>query len=255
MNPKLPKIMPNLIDQAADLWRSARSVVALTGAGISVPSGIPDFRSPGGLWSRFDANVVASTWGLERNPKAVWEFLLDALTLFGNAAPNPAHLALTRLEQAGRLDVVITQNIDGLHQNAGTRNVIEFHGNCRGFYCNACRRDYPAETAQGLAKTDLPWLCEACGGVIRPSLVFFGEAIPQMALVESQRWSSRADLAVIVGTSGDVAPANIIPYQVKAGGGRVLEINLGPTSYGDLADVRLDLPAEECLPELAERLG
>ncbi len=246
--------MTDLLQQAADIWRSSRRVIALTGAGISVPSGIPDFRSPGGLWSRFDANVVASTWGLEHNPKAVWEFLLDALRMFEKAAPNPAHLALTRLEQAGCLDAVITQNIDGLHQLAGMNNVIEFHGNCRGFYCNGCRRDYPAISAGQLEQADLPWNCDACGQVIRPTLVFFGEAIPQEALVQSQRWSAQADLAVIIGTSGDVAPANVIPYQVKSAGGRVLEINLGRTSYGNLADIRLDLPAQECLPELARRL-
>lgn len=246
--------MSDLLQQAADIWRSSRHVIALTGAGISVPSGIPDFRSPGGLWSRFDASVVASTWGLEHDPKAVWVFLADALKMFAQAAPNPAHLALTRLEQGKALDAVITQNIDGLHQQAGTQNVIEFHGNCRGFYCNGCRRDYPAATAVQLQDADLPWLCTQCRQVIRPTLVFFGEAIPDDALVQSQRLGSRADLAVIIGTSGDVAPANIIPYQVKSGGGRVLEINLGRTSYGNLADVRLDLPAQECLPELANRI-
>ncbi|WP_341844800.1 NAD-dependent deacylase [Desulfonatronum thiosulfatophilum] len=242
------------MQQAADIWQNSRRVIALTGAGISVPSGIPDFRSPGGLWSQFDASVVASTWGLEHNPKAVWDFLLSALEMFEQAKPNPAHLALTRLEQAGALSCVITQNIDGLHQQAGTRNVIEFHGNCRGFYCNGCRREYPAAAAVGLQKADLPWLCDVCRRVIRPTLVFFGEAIPHEALNRSRHWSEQADLVVIIGTSGDVAPANVIPYQVKAQGGRVLEINLGQTAYGNLADVRLDLPAEECLPVLADLL-
>lgn len=240
--------------QAADLWRAARCTIVLTGAGISVPSGIPDFRSPGGLWSRFDPNAVASSWALEHNPRAIWEFLLDALHMFDAAAPNPAHKALARLEQAGFLEAVITQNIDGLHNQAGSRNVVEFHGNCRQFYCNACRREYPADRALRLAKPDLPWLCGHCGRVIRPSLVFFGEAIPHQAMERAQRLTAKADLAVIVGTSGEVAPANAIPWHVKHGGGRVLEINLGQTSYGNLADVRLDLPAQDCLPALVDLL-
>ncbi len=246
--------MNSQLQQAADLWRAARCAIALTGAGISVPSGIPDFRSPGGLWSRFDPNEVASSWALDHNPHAVWEFLLDALRMFGAATPNPAHTTLARLEQAGLLDAVITQNIDGLHDEAGSSNVIEFHGNCRRFYCNGCGREYSKKQALALVASDLPWLCEHCARVIRPSLVFFGEAIPRQAMADTQELTARADLVVIVGTSGDVAPANAIPYHVKHKGGRVLEINLGPTSYGTLADVRLDLPAEDCLPALADLL-
>ncbi|HDQ39733.1 MAG TPA: NAD-dependent deacylase [Desulfonatronum sp.] len=247
--------MNTQLSQAAELWRAAQCTIVLTGAGISVPSGIPDFRSPGGLWSRFDPNQVASSWALDQHPRAVWEFLLDALRMFNAASPNPAHTALVQLEQLGFLEAVITQNIDGLHSQAGSRNVIEFHGNCRRFYCNGCRREYPANQALALTESDLPWLCGLCTRVIRPSLVFFGEAIPRKAMTAAQQLASRADLAVIVGTSGDVAPANAIPYQVKHMGGRVLEINLGPTSYGNLADVRLDLPAQECLPALADMLN
>ncbi len=246
--------MDQLLADAALLWRRASSVVALTGAGMSVPSGIPDFRSPGGLWSRFDPNQVASSWALEHNPRAVWEFLLDALRMFSTAKPNPAHQALVQLEQAGLLDAVITQNIDSLHHRAGSRNVVEFHGNCLDFYCNGCRLGYPSAQAQALQPEHLPWLCSGCGQVIRPDLVFFGEAIPMDAMLATQRLTAKADLAVIIGTSGDVAPANAIPYQIKHQGGHVLEINLGPTSYGGLADVRLDMPAEKCLPVLVKML-
>lgn len=242
------------IQQAAALWRSATCAIALTGAGISVPSGIPDFRSPGGLWSRFDPNQVASSWALEHNPLAVWEFLLDALRMFRSAMPNPAHQALVRLEQAGFVDAIITQNIDSLHDRAGSGQVIEFHGNCQRFFCNGCREKYALDQALALGEADLPWLCGKCGRVVRPDLVFFGEAIPMQALSQTQRLLAKADLVVIVGTSGDVAPANAIPYQVKHTGGRVVEINLGRTSYGTLADVRLDMPAEKCLPILADIL-
>lgn len=243
-----------LLQRAADLWVSSSSVVALTGAGISVPSGIPDFRSPGGLWSRFDPNQVASSWALAHNPRGAWEFLLDALRMFAAAKPNPAHRCLARLEQVGLLDGVITQNIDSLHHRAGSRKVVEFHGNCLDFYCNGCRLGYPAAQAQALQFEDLPWLCASCGHVIRPDLVFFGESIPMEAMLATQRLTAKADLAVIIGTSGDVAPANAIPYQVKHQGGHVLEINLGPTGYDGLADVRLDMPAEKCLPSLARML-
>lgn len=242
------------IFQAALLWRSSRCVIALTGAGISVPSGIPDFRSPDGLWSRFNPDRVASAWALDHDPRAVWEFLWDALRLFGCAAPNAAHLALAHLEQAGLLRGIVTQNIDGLHEQAGSNQVVEFHGNCQKFYCNGCRLGYPADQAMSLKPEDLPWLCGYCGRIIRPDLVFFGEAIKASAMSEAKRLAAMSDLVVIIGTSGDVAPANAIPYHVKHRGGRVLEINLGPTGYGDLADVRLDLPAEECLPALVALL-
>ena len=235
---------------AAELWRRARRPVALTGAGISVPSGIPDFRSPGGLWSRYDPQEVASIQALHFNPLGVWEFLLDAVLIFSRARPNPAHDALAELERAGRLDGIITQNIDSLHERAGSRTVIEFHGNCRSFYCNTCRSPQSPETALALDKTGIPWLCD-CGGVVRPDIVFFGETIPAGALLDSQTLAHGADLAVIVGTSGEVAPANTLPSRIKANGGAVIEVNLGPTYFEGVSDVRIDASAEEALPELA----
>ena len=246
-----PHNIPNdaAVAQAASLWRSSRRVIALTGAGISVPSGIPDFRSPGGLWTRFDPMEVATIDALRRTPHRVWEFLLDAAQVFGAARPNPAHKALAAFEAAGRLDAVITQNIDSLHQAAGSQRVIEFHGSSARYYCQSCREDHDPALAQELTGADLPWRC-GCGGVIRPDFVFFGEAIPRAALHDSFALAKRADLCVIVGTSGEVAPANTIPYEVKRHGGRVVEINLGATGYGPLADVRLDAPCEQVLPAL-----
>ncbi|MGE4297859.1 MAG: NAD-dependent protein deacylase [Desulfovibrionaceae bacterium] len=235
--------------QAAALWRSSRHVIALTGAGVSVPSGIPDFRSPGGLWTRFDPMEVATIDALRRSPRRVWEFLLDAAKLFGAARPNPAHEALAALEAAGRLDAIITQNIDSLHQAAGSERVIEFHGSGARYYCQSCREPHDPDLARALTSADLPWRC-GCGGVIRPDFVFFGEAIPRAALSESFDLAQRADLCVIVGTSGEVAPANTIPYEVKRHGGKVMEINLGRTEYGPLADVRFDAPCEQVLPAL-----
>lgn len=244
-----------LCTQAARAIQGSEYAIAITGAGISVPSGIPDFRSPGGLWARFDPQQVCSDWALENNPQGVWEFLLDAVTMFSRAAPNPAHLALAGLEDMGLIKGIITQNIDNLHQRAGSREVIEFHGGCASFYCNQCSAQYPPEAALDLSLETIPWLCSSCRGIIRPSVVFFGEQIPEPALTRSRELGYRADLILIVGTSGEVAPANIIPQWVKSQGGMVIEINLGSTAYDGFSDIKLDMPAEKALPAIADELG
>lgn len=241
-----------LIEDAAALWRSASCVIALTGAGVSVPSGIPDFRSPGGLWERHDPQEVATIQALRRNPARVWEFLREAARLFQTATPNPAHRALAALEAAGRLDAIITQNIDNLHQEAGSRRVIEFHGSGKRYYCMGCNAQHDPAAARDVEL--LPWRCADCNGVVRPDFVFFGEQIPPHALADSMELASRADLVVIVGTSGEVAPANSIPFQVKASGGKVIEINLGPSAYGRLPDVAIRAGAERVLPALQDAL-
>lgn len=240
--------------QVASWLKEAKFSIALTGAGISVPSGIPDFRSPGGLWSKFDPWEVCSDYALKFNPKGVWEFLLEAVILFKKAKPNPAHFSLAKLEEKGLLRAIITQNIDGLHQLAGSKEVIEFHGGVNKFYCNLCGLEYPKEKAWQLTKQDIPWLCDKCQGVIRPDVVFFGEAIPTKALYLSQDLSRKADLIMVIGTSGEVAPANTLPSLVKAQGGKVVEINLGPTSYEGVSDLKLEVGAEIALPAILEEL-
>ncbi|MDQ7032569.1 MAG: NAD-dependent deacylase [Desulfonauticus sp.] len=242
------------IDLAAKWLQEANYTVALTGAGISVPSGIPDFRSPGGLWSHFDPWEVCSTWALEHNPQGVWEFLLEAIDLFQKAAPNPAHKALADLEKQGILKAIITQNIDGLHQRAGSKNVIEFHGGCTQFYCHKCHKSYPFEQVYTLNKDTIPWLCSDCGGTIRPDVVFFGEQIPSKAMLLSQAFCSEADLALVIGTSGEVAPANTLPAMVKQRGGRIIEINLGKTAYEGVSDLKIEKGAEQVLPLILTKL-
>lgn len=239
---------------AARWLKQARFALALTGAGISVPSGIPDFRSPGGLWSKFDPWEVCSDYALKFNPKGVWEFLGEAVLLFKQARPNPAHFALAELEARGILKAIITQNIDGLHQEAGSKEVIEFHGGVNRFYCNLCGLEYPREKAFSLKKEELPWLCSKCQGVIRPDVVFFGEAIPTKALYLSQDLSRKADLMLVIGTSGEVAPANTLPSMVKARGGKVIEINLGPSAYEGVSDLKIERGAEEVLPQIVSFL-
>lgn len=236
------------IEDAATLWRRAQCAIALTGAGVSVPSGIPDFRSPGGLWERHEPEEVATIQALRRNPARVWDFLREAAQMFASAKPNAAHRSLAAFEAAGKLEAVITQNIDNLHQEAGSTRVIEFHGSGKRYYCMGCGQRYAPELA--LRQTQGVWRCEVCQGVVRPDFVFFGEQIPPAALIESMELAERADLALIVGTSGEVAPANSIPSRVKAAGGKVVEINLGWSSYENVSDVVIRAGAELVLPEL-----
>ena len=247
------KDVMKLCDKAAAVLRGARRAVAFTGAGISVASGISDFRSPGGLWSRFDPMAVASVQAMNTNPRGVWEFLLDAAGMFHSAEPNPAHLALAAMERDGVLAGVVTQNIDGLHQRAGSRRVVEYHGGCESWYCRRCAAPWDASRVHELSRGDLPVLCR-CGGLIRPSVVFYGEGIPRRAVSGSDELLRGADVMLIVGTSGDVAPANGLPWRVKYGGGTVVEVNLGPTAFGSVTDIRLDEPAEEVLPVIYDLL-
>jgi len=240
-----------LIDEAASVWKRSRYPVAFTGAGISVPSGIPDFRSPGGLWTRFDPFEVATAEALDNNPRGVWEFMLETVQLLERAGPNPAHLALAELEQASRLMGVITQNIDNLHQEAGSGVVVEYHGNFKRFYCKDCTAEKPMSEVRALSLEAIPCICPSCGGLIRPDVVFFGESIPPAAHQQSLNMIARADLMLIAGTSGEVAPANILPRQVKINGGRIIEINLGRTTYEDITDIRFDGRVEDILPQLA----
>ena len=157
-------------------------------------------------------------------------------------------------EAAGGLSGVVTQNIDGLHQAAGSANVVEYHGGVRHFFCMGCGAEHDGALARGLSPRALPWRCEDCGGVVRPDIVFFGEAIALDALTKSGQLALAADVIVVAGTSGEVAPANLLPREVKARGGGVVEINLTESAYKGLADVRLKGRAEVVLPALIERV-
>lgn len=240
------------LEKAVSILQQARRAVAFTGAGISVASGIPDFRSPGGLWSKYDPFEVASAHALENNPRQVWEFMLDTVDLLGRSQPNAAHLALADLEKNHRLAGVITQNIDNLHQRAGSGLVIEYHGNFQRFYCQSCQGERPEAEVMAQCSFSIPVWCPTCGGLVRPDVVFFGEAIPAKAHHQSLELLQSTDVLIIAGTSGEVAPANALPRQVKLSGGKIIEINLGQTYYSDLADVRFDAPAEDVLPQLAD---
>lgn len=209
---------------AAILCRHRR-LVALTGAGISVESGIPDFRSPGGLWERFDPMEYAHIRAFRNNPAKVWTMLKEMDAVITQARPNPAHLALAALEARGLLLGIITQNVDNLHQAAGSQRVVEYHGNAHRFICDTCKGQHPRET---LDFSHTPLFC-LCGGLIRPDVVFFGEAIPAAAQAEAEELARDCDLLLVIGTSGEVAPASYLPYTAKEHGAIIVENNLEPT--------------------------
>jgi NAD-dependent deacetylase len=209
----------------AELIHRHPRVVALTGAGISVESGIPDFRSPGGLWERFDPMEYAHIQAFRKNPAKVWQLLTEMDETITRARPNPAHYALAELEVKGYLAGIITQNVDNLHQAAGSKRVVEYHGNALRFVCDKCRGLHPRET---LDFSHLPLYC-LCGGLIRPDVIFFGEAIPPAAQTEAEDLAQYCDLLLVIGTSGEVAPASYIPAIASQWHAVIVENNLEPT--------------------------
>ncbi len=214
------------INTAARKIAAARHSVALTGAGISVESGIPPFRGKGGLWEKIDPMKYAHIQYFLADPADVWRVLLKEMkTLLKTATPNAGHMGLARLEQMGLLKTIITQNIDGLHQRAGNTDVIEFHGNFADYYCIDCRL---RQKFDDIDLRSLPPRC-ACGGVIRPDCVFFGETIPVNLLLRSREIASCCDLMLVVGTSAVVQPAAFMPAIAKDHGALVIEINPEPT--------------------------
>lgn len=244
------------IKAAALLIADAQWPIALTGAGISVDSGIPDFRSPGGLWTRFDPFEYATIQAFRADPKKVWEMLTELSALIIEAAPNPGHTGFSTLEKMGRLKAVITQNVDNLHQEAGNREVIEFHGNGNLLVCLNCGYKVDAKTGEDHAKSvgDWPPDCPQCGEILKPGVVFFGEEIPSDPLHKAHFHAARADLIIVVGTSATVAPASGIPLITKQGGGKILEINLAPTQLTALADITIIGGASRIMPLLVDEV-
>ena len=214
------------IEQAVHILTGARRAVALTGAGISVESGIPPFRGQGGLWEKIDPMKYAYIDAFYEDPAKVWKGLfLDMHTLMTGAMPNAGHLGLARLEESGVLQTVITQNVDGLHQKAGSRDVIEFHGSFAVIRCSRCGAEYPSPK---IDSAQLPPRCR-CGGALRPDVVMFGEQIRPEHLLRAQQVCAQADLMLVVGTSATVEPASYLPVIAKRGGAVIIEINLETT--------------------------
>ena len=214
--------MTNPIQQAAALINRSRRTIALTGAGISVESGIPPFRGKGGLWEKIDPMKYAHIDAYIRNPGEVWEVLFCGLRdVLQKAESNDGHRGLFQLEEMGLLQTIITQNIDGLHQMAGSRDVIEFHGTFAEHRCMQCDRRVDSGY---LNLEQLPPRCD-CGGILRPDVVMFGEIIPMGHLQRSQMLASDCDLMLVVGTSATVEPAAYLPFIAKRSGAAIIEIN------------------------------
>lgn len=244
--------------KAAEAIRKSRKLAAFTGAGISVESGIPPFRGSNGIWNRYDSSLLDIDCFL-RSPARSWEAIKAMFTGFlatadrAPVAPNPAHRVLAKWEAEGRLAGVITQNIDGLHTTAGSRNVIEYHGHCRTMTCLDCGKTIPL-TAESTA-ADVP-RC-ACGGLLKPDFIFFGEGIPPKAARDAEELAATCDCMVLVGTSGAVYPAAALPPAAKRRGAAIVEINPEPTAYTErgVTDVFIAGKAGETFLALDRLLG
>lgn len=240
------------IRRAARALAERGRAVALTGAGVSIDSGIPAFRGAQGMWERYDPMEFATIGAFLSDPVKVWRMLSEMIAVLERAAPNPAHAALAALERMGILRSVITQNIDGLHQAAGSRKVVEFHGNARELLCLACGKRYPSREKIG---SGIPPRC-ACGEVLKPDVVFFGEPIPRDALEKAESEARSCGVLLVVGTSAEVSPACDIPLLAKRDGAVVVEINPEETPLTRRAvDVRIAAPASEAVPRLVAALG
>ncbi len=238
----------NSVEDLVRLFEQVDSAVALTGAGISTESGIPDFRSPGGLYSQIDPMEYLSITAMYDHPERFWHFFVDVFSPIIDFDPNAGHQALARLEEAGRLVGVITQNIDGLHTKAGSETVIEVHGHLRTVHCTRCAAVVPlADAVEQVRAADLP-TCPECSGALRPDVVLFGDQLPEidraLELVQS------VELVLVVGSSLSVTPASYLALQSA----RRAIINREPTMVDSICDVVINAPAGETLTALVEAL-
>lgn len=224
----------------AELLREASSAVVLTGAGISVPSGIPDFRSPGtGIWEDVDPFEVATIDAFHRDTKRFWDFYRPRFETLSDKQPNRAHEALAELERRGLVEALITQNIDRLHHRAGSERVIEVHGSIASSSCTICGASWPLEEVDSLFDDDGVAECTGCLGKVKPDVVLFGEMLPESALNDARELAASADLMVCIGSSLEVYPVAGLPELTMSAGGKVAVLTQGPTPYDGEVDVRM----------------
>ncbi len=237
------------LDRAAEALASSRAALALTGAGMSVESGIPDFRSPGGLWRTYPPDEYATMSAFRRDPVKVWGMLRSMVSVLNEAGPNDGHRAMALLQREGLLERVITQNIDGLHRRAGSEHPIEVHGSHRGLHCPSCRwLDRGASAGDDGVPT-----CPRCTGPLKPPVVLFEEGLPPGAMGDAMRLSSRCDLMLVVGTSLQVYPVASLPDVAAAAGATLVEVNLEPGHLRHHGAIELAGGVATVLPLLAER--
>lgn len=244
--------MQKELSKAAEIISNSKHLIAFCGAGISVESGIPPFRGEGGLWNKYDSACL----DLDRymtNPCQSWHLIKEIFyDFFGKAKPNAAHYALADLEEAGILKALITQNIDNLHQDAGSKDVVEFHGNSHKFVCTRCQRKI---ALSDLKLTNQPPECIHCGGLLKPDFIFFGEMIPEQARDRAFNEAEDADVVLVIGTTGEIMPASMIPYVSKQQGAEIIEINPGYSSYQNrITDIHLIEQAGKIMPKLVQEI-
>ena len=228
--------------------------MVLTGAGVSTESGIPDFRSPTGLWAKFNPLEFGSIEAFRRDPLKVWSFYKPRVAMLTEAEPNAAHLALAELEQLGFVEAVVTQNIDLLHERAGSREVVEVHGSIRTATCPGCGHRYElAQVLALLAEADAP-ACRECGELLKPDVVFFGELLPPAAIERAYELARAARLLLVVGSALEVYPVAGLPLETIGTGGALAIVNRGPTGFDAQATLRIDGSAGEVLPQVVQLL-
>jgi NAD-dependent protein deacetylase/lipoamidase len=243
------------VERLAELVRRRGPVVVLTGAGISTESGIPDFRSPTGVWARYDPAEYATIDAFRADPRKVWSFYSLRLRVLLDAEPNAGHAAVAELERANHVTAVITQNIDGLHQRAGSRDVVEVHGSIRSSTCPGCGASYTLDELLALLEdADAP-ACPRCGEIVKPDVVMFGELLPEAAIDRAYELARETRLLLVVGSALEVWPVSMLPGETVTSGGSVAIVNRGPTSFDARAAVKIEGDAGETLSALAVALG
>jgi NAD-dependent deacetylase len=241
------------VEKARKLISNANKISALTGAGISVDSGIPDFRSEGGLWKRYDPHEFATLDSFKGNPTKFWTMGRELAETMLRAEPNEAHLALAKLEAQGKLGGIITLNIDNLHQLAGNKRVIELHGNYLRAYCIECKMEYVGKAVhQRVAHGEIPPKCDKCGGVLKSEAILFGEPLPEEPMEKAISLCRETDLMLVIGTSLTVYPAAFLPQIAKNAGAEVVLISLEGINRDNVADIVLKGRATEIVPRITE---
>ena len=241
------------IKKAVNLILSSKHIVAFTGAGVSVESGIPPFRGENGLWNKYNP-VFLDKYYFNENPEYSWKMIKEIFyDFFGKAKPNKAHIVLSKWEERDIIKSIITQNIDNLHQKAGSKNVVEFHGTSAKLRCMKCDSVF---SVKDINLDILPPRCLNCGGLLKPDFVFFSEPIPEQALSKSIEEASACDLMILIGTSGEIMPASQIPYIAKQKGSKIMEININESNYTrSITDIFLKGKAGEILYKLYELIS
>ncbi|MEA3449001.1 MAG: NAD-dependent deacylase [Bacteroidota bacterium] len=244
--------MEKYYDKAAQKIKEARHCIVFTGAGISTESGVPPFRGKDGLWNKYDPEVLELSY-FKNNTQNSWDVIKKIFyDYFGKAKPNPAHNILAKWEQQGLIKTIITQNIDNLHTDAGSKNVLEFHGTSGSFVCMGCGKTVPTSDIELTEKAPV---CNDCGQLMKPNFIFFGERIPEPAGSLSFEEAKKADVCVIIGSTGEIIPASWVPHEAKKYGAYIIEVNIGTTAFtSQITDLYLATKASEALTEIDNRM-